>query len=336
MSSRRGFRTGSNSYGQFWFGGNSFPGFLYKKNVGVGARRSTQFTPGGTTICNQPNEFWNKYKPGTGGIGGSSVATRRAKLRLATVCNEQGKCGNFYKYLGLFDNYTGNGLLASYPILNTKELLKLAYLMRLGIPYDAAFYIIYNGNPEILVNKFFTPTNMPETPFSGNITNNLTLPNTYLNNWYQNGTGPITLVTNYNSTNWLYSNNLPPNNSNSIAFQNTALTSDGVYLYQYINSTLYHNTPYILTFYSTNRGNTHYNSDPTQLWLYFKINDQTILTNYNPQSSIVDNLPWKFVSIPFIWNGPTMSNAVLTIGQVQTITSDLTIFVTQPSLKINI
>ena len=34
MSSYKGFRTGSNSYGQFWFGGSTFPGFLYKKNVG--------------------------------------------------------------------------------------------------------------------------------------------------------------------------------------------------------------------------------------------------------------------------------------------------------------
>lgn len=36
MSNSKGFRTSSNSYGQFWFGGNSFPGFLYKKNMGVG------------------------------------------------------------------------------------------------------------------------------------------------------------------------------------------------------------------------------------------------------------------------------------------------------------
>ena len=35
MSSYKGFRTGSNSYGQFWFGGSSFPGFLYKKMLGL-------------------------------------------------------------------------------------------------------------------------------------------------------------------------------------------------------------------------------------------------------------------------------------------------------------
>lgn len=100
MSSRKGFRTGSNSYGQFWFGGNSFPGFLYKKNNGVGGRRSTQFTPGGTTICNQPNEFWNKYTPGSG-VGASSVATRRAKMIHATTCYSGQTCGSFYIQLGL-------------------------------------------------------------------------------------------------------------------------------------------------------------------------------------------------------------------------------------------
>lgn len=99
MSSRKGFRTGSNSYGQFWFGGSTFPGFLYKKNVGVGARRSTQFTPGGTTICNQPNEFWNKYTPGSG-VGASSVATRRAKMIHATSCDAGQKCGRYYVQLG--------------------------------------------------------------------------------------------------------------------------------------------------------------------------------------------------------------------------------------------
>jgi hypothetical protein len=99
MSNRRGFRTASNSYGQFWFGGNSFPGFLYKKNIGSGTRRSTLFTPGGTTISNQPNEFWNKYTPGSG-VGASSIATRRAKMIQATSCSAGQKCGRFYAELG--------------------------------------------------------------------------------------------------------------------------------------------------------------------------------------------------------------------------------------------
>jgi len=99
MSSSKGFRTGSNSYGQFWFGGSTFPGFLYKKNVGVGGRRSTQFTPGGTTVCNQPGELWNKYTPGAG-VGASNIAIRRAKRIHATSCNNTQQCGRFFTQLG--------------------------------------------------------------------------------------------------------------------------------------------------------------------------------------------------------------------------------------------
>jgi hypothetical protein len=102
---------GSNSNGQFWYGGSiGFPGFLYKKNVGVGARRSTKFAPGGNVTCNSYQYIYNKYKPGSGGIGASSTSNRRAKNRLATVCGgvNNGKCGMFYTYLGRYDNYTEN------------------------------------------------------------------------------------------------------------------------------------------------------------------------------------------------------------------------------------
>lgn len=93
------FGNGSNSYGQFWFGGNSFPGFLYKKNVGVGGRRSTRFNAGGNTICNHPTNLWNKYTPGSG-VGASSVASRRAKMIHATSCTPNQTCGRFYTQLG--------------------------------------------------------------------------------------------------------------------------------------------------------------------------------------------------------------------------------------------
>jgi hypothetical protein len=100
---------GSNSNGQFWYGSQTnFPGFLYKKNVGVGGRRSTKMNPGGNITCNKSNYLYNKFKPGVGGVGASSVAIRRAKNRLATVCTPQQNCGQFYNYLGLYDNYTGN------------------------------------------------------------------------------------------------------------------------------------------------------------------------------------------------------------------------------------
>lgn len=39
MSYFKGVGNGSNSYGQLWFGGSKFPGFLYKKNTGVGGKK---------------------------------------------------------------------------------------------------------------------------------------------------------------------------------------------------------------------------------------------------------------------------------------------------------
>lgn len=96
------------SNGQFWYGRSTgFPGFLYKKNVGVGGRRSTKMNPGGGITCNSATYLYNKYKPGTGGVGASSIANRRAKNRLATVCTEQ-KCFPCYTTLGQYSNYTHN------------------------------------------------------------------------------------------------------------------------------------------------------------------------------------------------------------------------------------
>ena len=102
------FGSGSNSNGNFWYGNSTnFPGFLYKKNVGVGGRRSTKMGPGGNITCNSATDLYNKYKPGGGGVGASSIANRRAKNRLATVCTEQ-KCFPCYNTLGQYSNYTHN------------------------------------------------------------------------------------------------------------------------------------------------------------------------------------------------------------------------------------
>jgi hypothetical protein len=111
------FGTGSNSNGQFWYGSaTNFPGFLYKKNLGVGARRSTKFTAGGNITtncsCGEPTYLYNKYKPGTGGVGASSTANRRAKNRLASVHTNsngtQNSCCTYFQYLGRYNNYTSN------------------------------------------------------------------------------------------------------------------------------------------------------------------------------------------------------------------------------------
>ena len=107
MSNYVKFGIGSNSNGSFWYGNSTnFPGFLYKKNVGVGGIRSTKMAPGGNITCNNSNYLYNKYKPGTGGVGASSISNRRAKNRIASVCNNN--CGQFYQYLGRYNNYTGN------------------------------------------------------------------------------------------------------------------------------------------------------------------------------------------------------------------------------------
>ena len=97
------------SNGQFWYGSTTnFPGFLYKKNVGVGGRRSTKMAPGGNVTCNSSTYLYNKFKPGQGGVGASSIANRRAKNRLATVCGANNKCFPCYPSLGQYSNYTHN------------------------------------------------------------------------------------------------------------------------------------------------------------------------------------------------------------------------------------
>jgi surface protein len=90
--------------GAFWFGRE---GFLFKGKGGGGARRSTKMGPGGNTTCNGPTYIYNKYKPGGGGVGASSVSNRRAKNRLATICNTQ-KCFPCFPTLGQYSNYTHN------------------------------------------------------------------------------------------------------------------------------------------------------------------------------------------------------------------------------------
>lgn len=103
------FGNGSNSNGQFWYGSTTnFPGFLYKKNVGVGGRRSTKFAAGGNSSTNTYQYMYNKYKPGQGGVGASSIATRRAKNRQATICNGVNDCYPCYMTLGQYNPFLYN------------------------------------------------------------------------------------------------------------------------------------------------------------------------------------------------------------------------------------
>jgi hypothetical protein len=105
---QRSNRLTKTSFGQFWYGGGSgFPGFYYKKNMGGGGRRSTQFTAGGTSICNSPQYIYNKYKPGNSGVGANSIANRRAKNRKATICGKN-PCFPCYMTIGQYSHYTHN------------------------------------------------------------------------------------------------------------------------------------------------------------------------------------------------------------------------------------
>jgi uncharacterized repeat protein (TIGR02543 family) len=136
------FGSGS-SNGQFWYGNSiNFPGFLYKKNVGVGGRRSTKMAPGGNITCNSATDLYNKYKPGGGGVGASSTANRRAKNRLATVCGSSNKCFPCYNTLGQYSNYTHNpnGFVPCPGITNNSSVIPTP------IPPSGTYTVTYLGN----------------------------------------------------------------------------------------------------------------------------------------------------------------------------------------------
>ena len=143
------------SHGQFWYGnGIGFPGFLYKKNTGVGGRRSTKMNPGGNTTCNSYTYLYNKYKPGTGGIGASSTSNRRAKNRLATVCNGTGATRKDYNATGgyavssssqfnVIVTFTANGTITFNNLTSLKVIVKLAEGTELVIYTEAQPNVLY-------------------------------------------------------------------------------------------------------------------------------------------------------------------------------------------------
>jgi uncharacterized repeat protein (TIGR02543 family) len=167
------------SNGQFWYGSSTnFPGFLYKKNVGVGGRRSTKMNPGGNITCNSATYLYNKYKPGTGGVGASSMSNRRAKNRLSTVCNAN-SCFPCYNTLGQYSNYTHNpnGFV---PCPGTINIISSGSVTPTPTPPSGTYTVTYfgNGNTNTSVNPP-VDTNSPYT--SGNsvtILGNPVAPNT--------------------------------------------------------------------------------------------------------------------------------------------------------------
>jgi hypothetical protein len=94
------------TYGNFYFGKD---GFFYKKHQKIGARKN----PPIGIICNQPQNVWNKYVPGSG-VGGHSVATRRAALYRATKPVYNAPFGQCITTLGLFSKYASSS--NNYPL----------------------------------------------------------------------------------------------------------------------------------------------------------------------------------------------------------------------------
>ena len=67
----------------------------------------TKMGAGGNMITNSKSPFDNKYKPGGGGVGASTIANRRARDRSASICGAS-SCSN-YMLLGLY-SHNPNGV----------------------------------------------------------------------------------------------------------------------------------------------------------------------------------------------------------------------------------
>jgi hypothetical protein len=79
-----------------------------------GISRSYQMASDGNSI-----DIQNKYTPGSGGVGASSIANRRAKNRLATICGDKpANCFPYYMTLGQYNKSSGNpnGFIPFIPI----------------------------------------------------------------------------------------------------------------------------------------------------------------------------------------------------------------------------
>jgi hypothetical protein len=72
------------TYGNLYYGKE---GFFYKRSSVGGVRRVLSIG----SICNQPQNIFNKYVNGSG-VGASSVFARRAKINRAAFCNSTGRC----------------------------------------------------------------------------------------------------------------------------------------------------------------------------------------------------------------------------------------------------
>jgi hypothetical protein len=120
--------------GQFWYGKG---GFAYKKNTGSGVRR---VLPLGL-ITGSPADVNNKYVSGAG-VGGQSTSVRRAKLRFATVCNQDQQCGKFITRLGLEQKDNGQSITFENG------------LGSLGYNYDPTLYKPIRSPNQVIIDSF--------------------------------------------------------------------------------------------------------------------------------------------------------------------------------------
>jgi photosystem II stability/assembly factor-like uncharacterized protein len=247
------FGNGSNSNGQFWYGNTTnFPGFLYKKNLGVGGRRSTKFNPGGNITCNNSTYLYNKYKPGSGGVGASSTSNRRAKNRIATVC-ENNNCFPCYNSLGQYSNYTHNpnGYFDCIPIPP----------LPIPIYNDGEYQTIVSTNGYI-----YSSTNYGNTwnivYYNSDIQFYFNLFSKNNNSLYQSASTTTPGLNFFESKDI---NSWSPTSQPNLTTVNTNLSITGSYDLKYQTVSSYDTSSNLTTFYSTDYGKT-WSQSITQLY----------------------------------------------------------------------
>jgi len=154
-------------YGNFYYGKN---GFLFKKNGTIGGR----YNPSLATICNQPQNVFNKYVYGAG-VGASSTAQRRAKLIHAYKGCPQ-TCGQGQKRLGLYIRGGTNAAALNWTLNNgcpvgvSPEYCTIAE----EIPLAPGFYYICD-NPSDECGTINTLTINPVSTGNCDVTENVYL-----------------------------------------------------------------------------------------------------------------------------------------------------------------
>jgi len=169
MSYFKGVGNGSNSYGQLWFGGSKFPGFLYKKNTGVGGRKNPKYG----LICNKPTTLWNTYTSGSG-VGASNIANRRAKMIKASSCLTGGGCTKINTHLGLANNnpasYYPYPRIPRYSVTGTYTYLPSEPGFNTVIKFTGDSYVTINYAPLSITRLNYVNTLLVDTVVTTNIT----------------------------------------------------------------------------------------------------------------------------------------------------------------------